>query len=83
MDAVQSVLSLVAGVVRAPADLEKALQQLETMQLPSARLLIDQSDWCMFKNNELDKLIWQLQVRHLRCRGPSPRFQRPGAAAKD
>ena len=61
MDAVQGVLSLVGGVVRAPADLEKALQQLETMQLPSARLLIHQSEWGMFKNTELDKLIWQLK----------------------
>jgi len=61
MDAVQGVLSLVGGVVRAPADLEKALQQLEAMQLPSARLLIERSEWCMFKNTELDKLIWQLK----------------------
>ncbi|XP_039771225.1 probable disease resistance protein At1g59620 [Panicum virgatum] len=61
MEAVQSALSLLSGVVRAPADLEKALQQLETMQLPSARLLIHQSEWGMFKNTELDKLIWQLK----------------------
>ncbi|CAO2186857.1 unnamed protein product [Urochloa humidicola] len=60
MEAAQGFFSLAMSVVQAPAELKRALQQLEA-KLPSARLLISRSEWGMFKNKDLDELILQLK----------------------
>jgi len=60
MDTVQGIFSFVVSMVQAPAEVKKALQQLET-KLPSARLLVSRSEWGMFKDKELDKLFLQLK----------------------
>lgn len=53
-------LQLGLSIVQAPTQLQNELDQLKT-KLPSARLLIGRSEWSMFKNKDLDDLIWQLK----------------------